>query len=46
LAAAECELGDFREYGAVRAEIAELRRRQPGNVASDRRAEALHTLSI
>jgi ATP-dependent RNA helicase HelY len=45
-AAAECELGDFREYARLRAEIAELEASSARERRSDRRAEALHTLSI
>ena len=44
--AAECELGDFREYARLRAEIAELEATSARERRSDRRAEALHTLSI
>jgi ATP-dependent RNA helicase HelY len=45
-AAAECELGDFREYARLRAEIAELEASSARERRSDRRVEALHTLSI
>ena len=45
-AAAECELGDFREYARLRAEIAELEASSARERRSDRRAEALQTLSI
>jgi ATP-dependent RNA helicase HelY len=44
-AAAECELGDFRSYARLRAEIAELEAVAARERRSDRRAEALHTLS-
>jgi ATP-dependent RNA helicase HelY len=44
-AAAECELGDFAEYARLRAEIAELETSAARERRSDRRAEAVHTLS-
>jgi ATP-dependent RNA helicase HelY len=44
-AAAECELGDFAEYARLRAEIAEVEASAARERRSDRRAEALHTLS-
>ncbi|HJV15397.1 MAG TPA: DEAD/DEAH box helicase [Propionibacteriaceae bacterium] len=45
-AAAECELGDFRQYANLRAEIADLEAAAARERRSDRRAEALQTLSI
>ena len=45
-AAAECELGDFAEYARLRAEIADLEAASARGRRSDRRAEALQTLSI
>jgi ATP-dependent RNA helicase HelY len=45
-AAAECELGDFQEYARLRAEIADLEAAAARERRSDRRAEALQTLSI
>jgi ATP-dependent RNA helicase HelY len=45
-AAAECELGDFAEYARLRAEIADLEAAAARERRSDRRAEALQTLSI
>jgi ATP-dependent RNA helicase HelY len=45
-AAAECELGDFRQYARLRAEIADLEAAAARERRSDRRAEALQTLSI
>jgi ATP-dependent RNA helicase HelY len=45
-AAAKCELGDFTEYGRLRAEIADLEAAAARERRSDRRAEALQTLSI
>jgi ATP-dependent RNA helicase HelY len=45
-AAAECELGDFREYALLRTEIADLEAAAARERRSDRRAEALQTLSI
>jgi ATP-dependent RNA helicase HelY len=45
-AAAECELGDFRQYAHLRAEIADLEAAAARERRSDRRAEALQTLSI
>ena len=45
-AAAECELGDFGEYARLRAEIADLEAAAARGRRSDRRAEALQTLSI
>jgi ATP-dependent RNA helicase HelY len=44
--AAECDLGDFREYAHLRAEIADLEASAARERRSDRRAEALQTLSI
>src|SRR5215211_2129722 len=44
--AAECELGDFAEYARLRAEIADLDAAAARERRSDRRAEALQTLSI
>src|SRR5215216_2274793 len=44
--AAECELGDFAEYARLRAEIADLEASAARERRSDRRAEALQTLSI
>jgi ATP-dependent RNA helicase HelY len=45
-AAAECELGDFAEYARLRAEVADLEAAAARERRSDRRAEALQTLSI
>jgi len=45
-AAAECELGDFRTYARLRAEIADLEAAAARERRSDGRAEALQTLSI
>jgi ATP-dependent RNA helicase HelY len=45
-AAADCELGDFAEYARLRAEIADLEAAAARERRSDRRAEALQTLSI
>jgi ATP-dependent RNA helicase HelY len=45
-AAAECELGNVVEYAALRAAIADLEASAARERRSDRRAEALHTLSI
>jgi ATP-dependent RNA helicase HelY len=45
-AAAECELGDFAEYSRLRAEVADLEAAAARERRSDRRAEALQTLSI
>jgi len=45
-AAAACELGDFAEYARLRAEIADLEASAARERRSDRRAEALQTLSI
>jgi ATP-dependent RNA helicase HelY len=45
-AAAACELGDFAEYARLRAEIADLEASAARERQSDRRAEALQTLSI
>jgi ATP-dependent RNA helicase HelY len=44
--AAACELGDFAEYARLRAEIAESEASAARERRSDRRAEALQTLSI
>jgi ATP-dependent RNA helicase HelY len=45
-AAAACELGDFRAYAGLRAELADLEASAARERRSDRRAEALQTLSI
>ena len=45
-AAAACELGDLREYADLRAELADLEASAARERRSDRRAEALQTLSI
>jgi ATP-dependent RNA helicase HelY len=45
-AAAVCELGNFAEYAQLRAEIADLEASAARERRSDRRAEALRTLSI
>jgi ATP-dependent RNA helicase HelY len=45
-AAAACELGDFQGYAGLRAEFAELEASAARERRSDRRAEALQTLSI
>jgi ATP-dependent RNA helicase HelY len=45
-AAAKCELGDFAEYARLRAEVADLEAAAARERRSDRRAEALQTLSI
>jgi ATP-dependent RNA helicase HelY len=45
-AAAQCELGDFAQYARLRAEIADLEAAAARERRSDRRAEALQTLSI
>ncbi len=45
-AAAACELGDFRGYAGLRAEFAYLEASAARERRSDRRAEALQTLSI
>jgi ATP-dependent RNA helicase HelY len=45
-AAAACELGDFRGYAGLRAEFADLEASAARERRSDRRAEALQTLSI
>jgi ATP-dependent RNA helicase HelY len=45
-AAAGCDLGDFREYAGLRAELASLEASAARERQSDRRAEALQTLSI
>ena len=45
-AAAECELGDFGEYARLRAEVADLEASAARERRSDRRAEALQTLSM
>jgi ATP-dependent RNA helicase HelY len=45
-AAAQCELGDFREYAHLRAEIADLEASAARERRTDRRAEALQTLTI
>jgi ATP-dependent RNA helicase HelY len=45
-AAAQCELGDFAEYARLRAEVADLEAAAARERRSDRRAEALQTLSI
>jgi ATP-dependent RNA helicase HelY len=45
-AAAVCELGNFAEYAQLRAEIADLEASAARERRSDRRAEALQTLSI
>ena len=45
-AAAACELGDFRTYARLRAELADLETSAARERRSDRRAEALQTLSI
>jgi ATP-dependent RNA helicase HelY len=45
-AAAACELGDFRAYADLRAELADLEASAARERRSDRRAEALQTLSI
>jgi ATP-dependent RNA helicase HelY len=45
-AAAACELGDFRGYAGLRAELADLEAAAARARRSDRRAEALQTLSI
>ena len=45
-AAAACELGDLRAYAGLRAELADLEASAARERRSDRRAEALQTLSI
>ena len=45
-AATACELGDFRAYAGLRAELADLEASAARERRSDRRAEALQTLSI
>ncbi len=45
-AAAACELGDFQQYAALRAELTDLEASAARERRSDRRAEALQTLSI
>jgi ATP-dependent RNA helicase HelY len=45
-AATACELGDFRAYADLRAELADLEASAARERRSDRRAEALQTLSI
>jgi ATP-dependent RNA helicase HelY len=45
-AATACELGDFRAYTELRAELADLEASAARERRSDRRAEALQTLSI
>src|SRR5918995_2242590 len=45
-AAAACELGDFRGYAGLRAELADLEASAARERRSDRRAEALQALSI
>jgi ATP-dependent RNA helicase HelY len=45
-AAAACDLGDFRAYADLRAELASLEASAARERRSDRRAEALQTLSI
>jgi ATP-dependent RNA helicase HelY len=45
-AAAACELGDFRVYADLRGELADLEASAARERRSDRRAEALQTLSI
>jgi ATP-dependent RNA helicase HelY len=45
-AAAACELGDFRGYAGLRAELADMEAAAARARRSDRRAEALHMLSI
>jgi ATP-dependent RNA helicase HelY len=45
-AAATCELGDFRAYAGLRSELAGLEASAARERRSDRRAEALQTLSI
>jgi ATP-dependent RNA helicase HelY len=45
-AAAACELGDFRAYADLRAELADLEASAARERRSDRRAEALQTLSM
>jgi ATP-dependent RNA helicase HelY len=45
-AAADCELGDLRAYAGLRAELADLEAFAARERRSDRRAEALQTLSI
>ena len=45
-AAADCELGDFQEYARLRAEISNLEASAARERRSDRRAEALQSLSI
>src|SRR4029453_15467686 len=45
-AAAACELGDFRAYARLRAELADLEASAARERRSDRRAEAVQTLSI
>jgi ATP-dependent RNA helicase HelY len=45
-AAATCDLGDFREYAGLRAELADLEASAARERRSDRRAEALQTLLI
>jgi ATP-dependent RNA helicase HelY len=45
-AAAACELGDFRAYADLRAELADLEASAARERRSDRRVEALQTLSI
>jgi ATP-dependent RNA helicase HelY len=45
-AAAACELGDFRAYAGLRAELASLEASTARERRSDRRAEALQALSI
>ena len=45
-AAAACELGDLRAYADLRAELADLEASAARERRSDRRAEALQTLSI
>ncbi len=45
-AAAACELGDFRAYADLRTELADLEASAARERRSDRRAEAVQTLSI
>jgi ATP-dependent RNA helicase HelY len=45
-AASACELGDFRAYADLRAELTDLEASAARERRSDRRAEALQTLSI
>ena len=45
-AAAACELGDFRAYASLRAELADLEASAARERRSDRHAEALQALSI